>query len=49
VPRDDDGQIKRHLVHCLEMHHGGLSSAVVQPDAALLTLRKIAELTETHR
>jgi hypothetical protein len=50
VPYGPDGeQIKRYLVHCLEIHHGDLSTAVVQPDEALLTLRTIAELTEEVR
>jgi hypothetical protein len=38
VPYGPDGeQIKRHLVHCLEMHHGDRSTAVVPPDEAALT------------
>jgi uncharacterized protein len=45
----DEEQIKRHLLHCLEMHYGDLSAAVVQPDDAVLTLRKIAELTRKYR
>ena len=45
----DEEQIKRHLLHCLEMHYGDLSAAVVQPDEAVVTLRKIAELTQKYR
>lgn len=45
----DEALLKRHLVHCLEMHYGDLSSAVVQPDEALTIVRKIAELTQKYR
>ncbi len=36
-------------MHCLEMHHGDLSTAVVQPDEAVVTLRKIAERIHRYR
>jgi hypothetical protein len=50
VPYGPDGeQIKRHLLHCLEMHDGDRSAAVVQPDEAVATLRKLAELTRKYR
>jgi len=45
----DEALLKRHLVHCLEMHYGDLSSAVVEPDAALLLVKRIAELTKSYR
>jgi predicted nucleotidyltransferase len=45
----DEPQIKRHLVHCLEMHYGDLSAAIVAPDETLMVLRKIAELTKKYR
>jgi hypothetical protein len=45
----DVEQIQRHLVHCLEMHHGNRSTAGVQPDEAVLPLRKVAELTAKER
>jgi uncharacterized protein len=45
----DEAQLKRHLLHCLEMHYGDLSAAVVQPDEALMILRQIAELTKKYR
>ena len=45
----DEPQIKRHLVHCLEMHYGDLSGAIVEPDEALMVVRKIAELTKKYR
>lgn len=45
----DEALLKRHLVHCLEMHYGDLSAAVVEPDEALRLLRQIAELTKNYR
>jgi predicted nucleotidyltransferase len=45
----DEALIKRHLVHCLEMHYGDLSAAVVEPDEALRLVRQIAELTNKYR
>ena len=45
----DEPQIKRHLVHCLEMHYGDLSAAIVEPDEALMLVKKIAELTKKYR
>lgn len=45
----DEPRLKQHLVHCLEMHYGDLSEAVVQPDEALALVRKIAELTKQYR
>lgn len=45
----DEEQLKRHLLHCLEMHYGDLSAAVVQPDEALMLLRQIADLTKRYR
>jgi predicted nucleotidyltransferase len=45
----DEAQLKRHLIHCLEMHYGDLSAAIVQPDEALVVLRKIADLTKRYR
>lgn len=45
----DEPLIRRHLLHCLEMHYGDLSRAVVEPDEAMLTLRKVAELTARYR
>jgi predicted nucleotidyltransferase len=35
----DEPQLKRHLLHCLEMHYGDLSAAVVLPDDARAVLR----------
>lgn len=45
----DEARIKRHLIHCLEMHYGDLSSAVVQPDEALAILRQVSDLTKKYR
>ncbi|MGE0872639.1 MAG: nucleotidyltransferase domain-containing protein [Kofleriaceae bacterium] len=45
----DEARIRRHLVHCLEMHYGDLSAAVVEPDEALRIIRTIAELTKNFR
>jgi predicted nucleotidyltransferase len=45
----DEALIKRHLVHCLEMHYGDLSSAIVEPDEAQRLLAQIAALTEKYR
>lgn len=45
----DEPQIRRHLVHCLEMHYGDLSAVVVQPDESGQLLRTIAKLTERYR
>ena len=45
----DEAQIKRHLLHCLEMHYGDLSAAVVAPDEALTIVRQIADLTKKYR
>jgi predicted nucleotidyltransferase len=45
----DEALIKRHLVHCLEMHYGDLSAVVVEPDEALRLVRRIAELTKNYR
>ena len=45
----DEAQLKRHLVHCLEMHYGDLSAAIVEPDEALQLVRKIADLTKKYR
>ena len=45
----DETKLKRHLVHCLEMHYGDLSSAVLQPDESIHLLRQIAALTEKYR
>lgn len=44
----DEEQIQRHLVHCLEMHDGVLSTAVVQPDGAMQTLHD-RRLTQKYR
>lgn len=45
----DEPLIKRHLVHCLEMHYGDLSAAIVEPDESVRLLRQIAALTEKYR
>lgn len=45
----DEPLLKRHLVHCLELHYGDLSAAVVEPDEALQLVRKIAALTSKYR
>jgi uncharacterized protein len=45
----DEALLKRHLVHCLEMHYGDLSSVVHAPDDALQLIRKIADLTKRYR
>jgi len=45
----DEPLIKRHLVHCLEMHYGDLSAAVVEPDEAYRLIKQIAALTEKYR
>jgi uncharacterized protein len=45
----DEALLKRHLLHCLEMHYGDLSVAVVQSDEAVALLRKIADLTKRYR
>jgi len=45
----DEALIKRHLVHCLEMHYGDLSAAIVEPDEALQLVRTIADLTKKYR
>ena len=45
----DEPLIRRHLVHCLEMHYGDLSAAVVEPDEALHLVRTIADLTKKYR
>jgi len=45
----DEPRIKRHLVHCLEMHYGDLSAAVAQPDETVQLLRQIAALTQKYR
>jgi len=45
----DEAQLRRHLVHCLEMHYGDLSAAIHQPDEALDLVRKIADLTKRYR
>lgn len=45
----DEALLKRHLLHCLEMHYGDLSAAVVQPDESAMLLRQIAALTEKYR
>jgi predicted nucleotidyltransferase len=45
----DEPLLKQHLIHCLEMHYGDLSAAIVQPDEALQIVRKIAELTKNYR
>jgi len=45
----DEALIKRHLLHCLEVHYGDLTSAVVIPGEAEGLLRQIAELTERYR
>ncbi len=45
----DEPLIRSHLVHCLEMHYGDLSNAVVTPGEAETVLREIAALTEKYR
>jgi predicted nucleotidyltransferase len=45
----DEPTLKRHLIHCLEMHYGDLSAVIPQPDEALDLVRKIAELTKRYR
>jgi uncharacterized protein len=42
----DEGAIKAVLLQCLESHYGNLASCVVNPDAAVLALRKIQEVVE---
>jgi predicted nucleotidyltransferase len=44
-----EDEIRTLLMNCLEEHYGDLSSAVVNPDAALLALRQIAEIVEQNR
>jgi len=41
--------IRVHLMHCLEAHHGDLSTAIVQPGEDLRLLREITRLTERYR
>lgn len=45
----DEAVIRGHLVHCLEMHYGDLSSAVSTPGESDALLRKIAAMTERYR
>ncbi len=45
----DEPLIRTHLVHCLEMHSGDLSSAITTPGESDAVLRKIAALTERYR
>src|SRR5262249_44732116 len=45
----DESLIRKHLLHCLEEHYGDLSTVVAQPDEAVQTLRRIAQLTEKYR
>jgi hypothetical protein len=45
----DEKAIKQLLLNCLEEHYGDLSSCVVNPDAATVALREIAEIVDKHR
>lgn len=45
----DEALIRSHLMHCLEMHYGDLSSAVANPGEEARLLRQIARLTERYR
>ena len=42
----DEGKIKALLLSCLEEHYGSLDKCVVNPDAATVALRQIAEIVE---
>lgn len=43
-PAPDEPGLKRLLLECLELHYGDMSTAVVQPDAALDALREIESI-----
>lgn len=45
----DEPAIKQLLLDCLEEHYGDLSSCVVNPDAAVVALRQIAEIIENNK
>ena len=42
----DEPKIKQLLVDCLEMHYGDLSDSIVNPDEAMVALRKIDEIVK---
>jgi hypothetical protein len=44
-----EDEIKQLLLQCLEEHYGSLEKAIVNPDAAVVALKKIQEIIELNR
>jgi predicted nucleotidyltransferase len=47
--RPDEGQIKKLLLDCLELHYGDLSNVIVQPDASIIALKQIEDIINKNR